>query len=79
MKKFDARKHVLFPKCQKLSEKEKEELLQRYLITDSELPKIIKNDPMVQLSGAKPGDVLRITRNSQTSGNTLFYRVIVHG
>ena len=78
-KKLDVRKHTLVPKHQKLTEKEKEELLQRYDITTSELPKIIKNDLMAVGLAAKPGDVIEITRNSSTAGKSVFYRAVVNG
>ncbi len=78
-KKLDVRKHILVPKHQKLTEKEKEELLQQYNITTSELPKILKNDPMATGVAAKPGDVIEITRNSSTAGKSVFYRAVVNG
>ncbi len=78
-KKIDVKKHVLVPKHQKLSEREKAELLQRYSITTSELPRIIKIDPALAGLNAKPGDVLMISRKSATAGTSTFYRVVVNG
>ncbi|MBI2142324.1 DNA-directed RNA polymerase subunit H [Candidatus Woesearchaeota archaeon] len=78
-KKIDVKKHVLVPKHQKLSEREKDELLQRYGITVSELPRIIKTDPALAGLNTKPGDVLKISRKSSTSGSAAFYRVVVNG
>ncbi len=78
-KKIDIKKHTLVPKHQKLSDKEKEELLRKYNVTISELPKIIKSDPMAQGLGAKTDDVIKIVRNSATSGKTVFYRVVANG
>ncbi|MBI3033834.1 DNA-directed RNA polymerase subunit H [Candidatus Woesearchaeota archaeon] len=78
-KKIDVKKHILVPKYQKLSDKEKEELLQKYNVTTSELPRILKSDPMLAGVGAKPGDVMQITRNSSTAGRNVFYRVVVNG
>ncbi len=78
-KKVDVKKHVLVPRGQKLGEKEKEELLQRYSIGIAELPRIKKSDPMLGGMGARPGDVFRIQRNSPTAGKTVFYRVVVSG
>ncbi len=78
-KKIDIKKHTLVPKHQKLSDKEKEDLLRKYNVTTSELPKIIKSDPMAIGLGAKTGDVIKIIRNSPTSGKTVFYRVVANG
>ena len=78
-KKIDIRKHILLPKSQKLSEKEKEELLQKFGITTAELPKILKGDPMLSGTNPKPGDVYRILRASPTAGRTVFYRVVGNG
>ncbi|MBI2575428.1 DNA-directed RNA polymerase subunit H [Candidatus Woesearchaeota archaeon] len=78
-KKIDVKKHVLVPRHQKLSEREKDELLQRYAITTSELPRIIKTDPVLAGLNAKPGDVLIISRKSATAGASTFYRVVVNG
>ena len=40
------------------------------------LPKIRSNDPVVKAIGAKLGDVLRITRESQTAGVFVTYRIV---
>ena len=41
-----------------------------------DLPKIRSEDPVVKAIGAKPGDVLRITRESQTAGVFVTYRIV---
>ncbi|MBI3051355.1 DNA-directed RNA polymerase subunit H [Candidatus Woesearchaeota archaeon] len=78
-KKVDVKKHVLVPKGQKLGEKEKEDLLQKYGISVSELPRIKKSDPMLGGMAARPGEVIKINRSSPTAGKTVFYRVVVSG
>ncbi len=67
-------KHVLVPKHTKLSEKEKTEILAAYRITVKELPKISKKDPAIQHLDPNPGDVIKVMRESKTSGQTTFYR-----
>ena len=67
-------KHVLIPLHEKISEKEKKELLTRYNITFRELPKIALKDPALVGLQAKKQDVIRITRNSPTAGKIYFYR-----
>jgi len=76
-KKFKVDKHILIPKHSKLSESQKEKLLEKYNISVKELPRILKTDPAIISLGAKPGDVIKITRKSQTAGEAIFYRVVV--
>lgn len=76
-KKFSAEKHSLIPRHTKLGEKQKEKLLQDYKISITDLPRIIKSDPAIQSLDVKPGDVVKITRNSMTAGESVFYRVVV--
>ena len=40
------------------------------------LPKIKSDDPVVKAIEAKPGDILRITRESQTAGVFVTYRIV---
>ncbi len=75
-KKIDVLEHVLAPRHTKMSEQEVQKLLERYSITLKQLPRILKNDPAIQELDTKPGDVIKITRKSQTVGNVEFYRVI---
>ena len=76
-KKFKVDKHILIPKHSKLSESQKEKLLEKYNISIKELPRILRNDPAIISLGAKPGDVIKITRKSQTADEAVFYRVVV--
>ncbi|MFH1850284.1 MAG: DNA-directed RNA polymerase subunit H [archaeon] len=69
--------HELIPKHVKLSEKEKKELLQKYSITIKHLPQILKGDSAIQMLDAKPGDVIKICRQSPTVGEAIFYRGVV--
>ena len=75
--RFDVRMHSLVPKHTKLTQKEKEELLQKYHLTLGQLPKISKDDAAIQPMGAKPGDVIKILRPSVTAGEAVYYRVVV--
>ena len=59
-----------------LSEQEQEEVLRRYKTTRTQLPKILTSDPVVRKLGARPGDVIKITRTSPTAGVTVYYRVV---
>jgi DNA-directed RNA polymerase subunit H (RpoH/RPB5) len=72
------RKHILIPKHAKLSDAEKKQLFTRYNITSKELPKILLTDPALTELNVKPGDVVKITRDSPTTGTTVFYRGVMH-
>ncbi len=76
---IDISKSELVPKHTILGEKEKNELLKRYGITLKELPRILESDPMAKLLDAKPGDVIKIERESPVAGKSVYYRVVVKG
>ncbi len=78
-KKMVVSKHFLIPKHSKLSEKDKKAVLDKYQITPALLPKILKDDPAIQGLDVKIGDVIKIERNSPTSGKTNFYRCVIDG
>jgi len=75
--KFKVDKHVLTPKHTKLSEKDKAQLMERYHVTSKEMPKILKTDAAIKELEAKPGDIIKIVRKSQTAGESVFYRVVL--
>lgn len=75
--KFNPFINELVPKHEILSEEEKQKLLERLNISLKQLPKILVSDPCVKALGAKPGDVIKITRNSPTAGKYYYYRVVV--
>ncbi|MBI4894161.1 MAG: DNA-directed RNA polymerase subunit H [Candidatus Aenigmarchaeota archaeon] len=76
-KEFDITKHSLVPKHELLDAKQKEEILKKYGITLRQFPRMLETDPMAVMMGAKPGDVLRIARKSETAGETTYYRVVI--
>ena len=45
--------------------------------TDKQLPKILLTDPALENQDAKIGDVIKITRKSQTAGYSTYYRIVV--
>ena len=69
--------HVLVPKHEIVPEAEHKKLLESMYITHkSKLPEIKYHvDPIARCIGAVPGDILRITRSSASSGVTVVYRV----
>ncbi|HJW96939.1 MAG TPA: DNA-directed RNA polymerase subunit H [archaeon] len=74
--KTDILKHELVPKHEVLAGAEKKELLEKLDAAERNLPKILDSDPVIKKIGAKPGDVIRITRKSQTSGESVYYRIV---
>ncbi len=67
-------RHVLVPKHEILSKNKVDELLKKYKITVYQLPLIESSDPAAKEIGVKSGDVVKITRNSQTAGKAIVYR-----
>ncbi len=74
---FDIFEHALVPKHEILSATEKEQILAQYKVHPYQMPQIKANDPAVKVIGAKPGDVLKIIRKSQTAGEHIAYRYVV--
>lgn len=72
----DILKHGLVPKHEILSKKEAEEVLEKFNITKGQLPKILISDPVVKKIEAKVGNIIEITRHSNTSGESVIYRVV---
>ena len=71
--------HLLVPKHIKLNKEKKKELLEKYHITLKELPKILKEDPAIAHLNVAPGDIIKVLRESPTSGKSVYYRVVISG
>lgn len=69
--------HELVPKHEVLSEDEKKEILARFNATEEQFPFLFSSDPVVRELKAKPGDMVRISRKSDTAGETTYYRFVV--
>ncbi len=76
---IDVTKHILVPKHEKLSEEEAEEILKNLNTNTKRLPRIVLSDPAIKGLDAERGDIIRITRKSETVGKTYYYRVVVDG
>ena len=74
--KIDIQDHMLVPKHEIMTE---EEISAEFSDVDydfKDLPKIKSDDPVVEAIGAELGNVLRITRESQTAGEFITYRIV---
>ncbi|WP_297981523.1 DNA-directed RNA polymerase subunit H [uncultured Methanobrevibacter sp.] len=80
--KFDIRKHNAVPEHEKLSESEKKKIFKNLDYDVSQLPKIKMDDPVIKAMKAEAdetfeeGDVIKITRDSETAGEFVTYRVV---
>ena len=74
--KIDIQDHMLVPKHEIMTEEEISEEFSEVDYNFKDLPKIKSEDPVVKAIGAEPGNVLRITRESQTAGVFITYRIV---
>ncbi|MHA1938752.1 MAG: DNA-directed RNA polymerase subunit RpoH/Rpb5 C-terminal domain-containing protein, partial [Candidatus Thorarchaeota archaeon] len=52
-------------------------VLEYYGIARDQIPRILRDDPAAKVLGAKPGQVVRIQRESDTAGAVYYYRLVV--
>ena len=72
---FDVTKHSLVPEHIILSDNEKQKILEKYNIDENKLPRISRFDPVAKFIGIRPTQVCKITRNSYTCGESIYYRI----
>lgn len=78
-KVFKVIDHIYVPKHEILSKEEARKIIRRYNAILGQLPYILSTDPVAVEIGAKPGDVIKITRKSETAGEAIYYRLVVEG
>lgn len=74
---FNIFDHKFVPKHEILPVEEKEKILEKYRIKPYQLPLITTSDPAAIAIGAKPGDIVKIIRDSLTAGKYVAYRYVV--
>lgn len=76
---FDITTHRLVMPHRILKDDEKTEIFKRYNITNpvDQLPWIDSQDAMSKWIGARPGDVIEVTRHSDVAGTQPYYRFCV--
>jgi len=76
---FNIYEHVLVPKHEIATSEEREKVLSEYKVQPYQLPRLRASDPAVKAIGAKPGDIVKLTRDSPTTGKYVSYRYVVEG
>jgi len=74
---FDLFEHDLVPKHIIAEQSEVDLVLTHYKIEKTQLPRMYVSDPAARVLGARGGQVIRIERDSETAGNTFYYRLVV--
>jgi DNA-directed RNA polymerase subunit H len=71
--------HIYQPKHEILPKEQGEDVLRKYNTKPNQLPYILQSDRGIENLDPRPGDIIKITRKSPTSGESVYYRYVVEG
>jgi DNA-directed RNA polymerase subunit H len=74
---FKITDHMLVPKHELMPPEEATAILKKYNAAPHEFPFVLSTDAAAKSIGAKPGDFVKVTRGSETAGETVYYRYVV--
>ncbi|MHA2359352.1 MAG: DNA-directed RNA polymerase subunit H [Candidatus Thorarchaeota archaeon] len=74
---FDLFGHEMVPPHVIAEESEVQMVLDHYGINKTQLPRILVRDPAARVLGARPGQIVRIERDSLVAGRSYYYRLVV--
>lgn len=69
---------IYVPKHQVLNQEESDAVIKEYNVTKRQLPRILTVDPVARYYNMQTGQICRITRPSETSGLSNYYRIVVN-
>mmetsp|Transcript_20361 Transcript_20361/g.52857 ORF Transcript_20361/g.52857 Transcript_20361/m.52857 type:complete len:217 (-) Transcript_20361:108-758(-) len=70
--------HMYVPKHTVLSDADKAIILERYKMSEDQVPRIQESDPISRYFGMTSGQMLKIVRVSQTAGRYVTYRICMN-
>lgn len=71
--------HVDSPRYELLTEDQEKEVLDSYILKKKEMKKMLTSDPIVSYFNLKRGNIIRIIRPSEQSGESVDYRIVAKG
>lgn len=74
---FNISHHDLVPRHEVLTKEEADAIVAQFGVARTQLPHIVRSEPMARYLGLRPGQVIRITSISPTAGEYISYRVCV--
>jgi len=74
---FKVTTHFLIPQHELVPREAAPEILKNYNASPNQFPYLLATDPVAKEIGAKPGDFVKVTRRSETAGQSTYYRYVV--